>query len=195
MNAEVRHRNAPRRAARALRHVAVRLLGVLVVTYGLHGDAHAQDDRTILLQAAFLHRFVGFVDWPDSERAGAFVLGVLGEDPFGDVLEAVFTDPHATGATTILRSASVDSLLHCGLVFVALTEPGEVGDALLTLRERPILLVGHQPGFAARGGHVNFYVEDERLRFEVNLDAVHASGLRMSSRLLALARIVREPGR
>lgn len=163
------------------------LVGSPVVTAGTETEV----DRSVLLQAAFLHRIVGFVDWPDEERAVEFTIGVLGDDPFGDVLETVFADPGRDGEpVTIARATSADSLLHCSLVYIALDHPGDVTRALRVLKSRPILTVAHQPGFAAQGGHVNFYVEDERLRFEVNLDAVHAAQLRMSSRLLALARIV-----
>lgn len=178
-----------------------RRLGLaLLLSAVFAGPARADDthDRIALLQAAFLYRFVGFVDWPPTSGGadGDFGVGVLGPDPFGTTLDQVFAEPDGKGNHfTLARADEPDSLLHCRMVFVSLTDPKQVDAALETLRTRPILIVGHQPDFAVRGGHVNFVVEGQRLRFEVNLDAVHDAGLRMSSRLLALARIVPSPGR
>jgi hypothetical protein len=181
--------------------LATRRLGLaLLLSAVLAGPARGEEsqDRIALLQAAFLYRFVGFVDWPAAESGaeGDFRVGVLGPDPFGATLDQVFAEPDGKGHRfELARAAQPDSLLHCRMVFVSLTDPQQIDAALETLRTRPILIVGHQPDFAARGGHVNFVVEGQRLRFEVNLDAVHDAGLRMSSRLLALARIVPSPGR
>lgn len=182
------------------RHDAVRRFGLVLLLLSslvLPSRAEAEQDRIALLQAAFLYRFVSFVDWPvrePEEPSQDFGVGVLGRDPFGATLDEVFAEPDGDGhAFALVRSSDPDSLLHCRIVFVAIEEPKLLDAALTALRARPILLVGHQPDFALRGGHLNFVVDAERLRFEVNLDAVQASGLRMSSRLLALARIVHAP--
>ncbi len=176
---------------------AHRLVLLLLFVLVLPPRAEAEQDRIALLQAAFLYRFVSFVDWPTpvlEEPERAFGVGVLGRDPFGMTLDDVFAEPDGNGHPfALVRSSDPDSLLHCRIVFVAIEEPRLLEAALATLRTRPILLVGHQPDFALRGGHLNFVVDEARLRFEVNLDAVQASGLRMSSRLLALARIVHTP--
>lgn len=160
--------------------------------------AETQGERIALLQAAFLYRFVGFVDWPASTGPdeASFTVGVLGDDPFGTTLDEVFAEPDGNGRSfAVVRASVADSLLHCRMVYVAPTSPESIGPALDILRTRPILIVGYQPEFAQNGGHVNFVVEAERLRFEVNLEAIQDSRLRVSSRLLALARIVEPSGR
>ena len=161
--------------------------------------ARADAGREALLKAAFLYRFVDFVHWPDSVATApdsTFGIGVLGPDPFGEALDEVFRSPEDIDHDFVVRrSDEAEELLDCRIVYVAQEDPEAIAASLDLLGERPVLVVGHGAGFAEHGGHVNFFVEDERLRFEVNLDAVHAAGLRMSSRLLALARIVDPRGR
>lgn len=162
--------------------------------------AEGATGREDLVKAAFLYHFVEFVDWPDSIDAVAspvIRVGIVGEDPFGELLDEVFVSPSATGARfEILRTDDPRAATGCRLVFLALDDDDALAAALDVLDDAPVLTVAHREGFATAGGHVNFFVEDERLRFEINLDAVHDAGLRLSSRLLKLARIVTtEPAR
>lgn len=151
------------------------------------------EGREALVKAAFLYHFLEFVDWPDSVTAGeddAVRIGVLGSDPFGPKLDEVFRSSDDVTTFRVLRSTRADDLVDCRLVFVSSDDPDDYRAAIDVLAPLPVLTVAHREGFAADGGHLNFFVENDRLRFEVNLAATEASGLRLSSRLLKLARIV-----
>lgn len=78
------------------------------------------------------------------------------------------------------------------LVFVPADQAGALDDLERTVEDAPVLLVGESEGFAARGGVINLYTEDGRIRFEINRKAAERRGLRLSSRLLRLARLVAE---
>jgi len=151
------------------------------------------EGREALVKAAFLYHFLEFVDWPDSVTAGedgVVRIGVLGSDPFGPKLDEVFRSSDDVTTFRVLRSTRADDLVDCRLVFVSSDAPEDYRTAIDVLAPLPVLTVAHHEGFAADGGHMNFFVENDRLRFEVNLAATEASGLRLSSRLLKLARIV-----
>ena len=183
-----RTRSAWRRLAFAIVLVCVCFGSALGPVY-----ARAAEQRAELVKAAFLYHFVEFVDWPDSvARDGDPVrVGILGDDPFGPLLDEVFASPDGSGRRfEITRADDPDALAGCRMVFLGLDDDDTMRSALDALGAHPVLTVAHRSGFADHGGHINFFVEDERLRFEVNLDAAQAAGLRLSSRLLKLARIV-----
>lgn len=186
-----RHARTAREAFRRPRWIA--LVAVLLSCLPVSVGAATPSDtpRAPLLKAAYLYHFLDFVAWPDSIDGTLVRVGILGDDPFGPVVDEVFAGP-ADGARrfAIERSDDVDGLRDCHLVFFGLETADAIAAALDALRDLPVLTVAQHPGFAARGGHVNFFVEDERLRFEINLDATQAAGLRPSARLLKLARIV-----
>ena len=81
-------------------------------------------------------------------------------------------------------------LKDCDILFVGSSEAAHLEEVLRSLRGLPILTIGEMPGFAKRGGIINFMLEDNKVRFEVNVDAAKQADMNISSRLLALAKIV-----
>ena len=127
-----------------------------------------------------------------SERAPIVVL-VVGEDPFGSHLRAALGDKLVgVRPIQIRNSEAVPEAIDAHVVFEGrLDKP----DKLLGLcKGRPVVLLGERPGFAAAGAQGNFYLEGANVRFEINVDAVAASGLEISSQLKRLARIVHSEG-
>ena len=78
----------------------------------------------------------------------------------------------------------------CKILFVSTSEKAHADEIIQLVKWLPILTVGETPGFAERGGVIRFTVEDNRVRFEVNVDAAHQADLNISSRLLTLAKII-----
>lgn len=152
------------------------------------------------IKAAFLLNFMRFTDWPPGAHGEFYVLGVVGDRALEDAL-LVLADTQMVHERRlrVVRVRSVREAADCQMVFFGVASPGvgETGpdsaEILEAVAGRPVLTVGEQAGFLALGGMVNFYRDGEKLRFEIAPDAVGAGGLVMSSRLLALARIVRGP--
>jgi len=150
------------------------------------------------VKAAFLHRFVSYVEWPedhfqDKER---FVIGVYGESPFNGILSTVFTDKELHGLAVEVRDAvSREEALSCDFLFVSADVLEEEASELAEeLAELPVLTVGDVPRQAYDGFLVAFEMVENRVRFVINADAVSRSPLRISSRLMEVARIVRPGG-
>jgi hypothetical protein len=165
-------------------------VSVLVLMVALVSGVRAEDAGRVEypLKAAFLARFIRYVDWPASEQA--LVVAVLGEDPFGPTLERALDARGAGGRrVAVRRYRSAAELEECAVLFVSRTAMREWPLMRARLQGRPVLTVGEAEGFAAEGGIVNFFVQDHRLRFEVNRAAADRAGLRLSSRLLSLARL------
>jgi len=152
------------------------------------------ESKEYQLKAAFLFNFAQFVQWPATAFAGSdapFCIGILGEDPFGDVLEDTVQGETINHHKLVVhRSRRSEDLMDCQLVFVCKSEAGRVGDILSQLDSKPILTVGDMDGFSGSGGAIDFYLQGNKVRFEINPGAAQRNGLRISSQLLSLGKIV-----
>jgi hypothetical protein len=147
------------------------------------------------LKAAFLFNFAKFVEWPawTFERAGGVVFTVLGEDPFGAALERIARDERVQGRAIIVRRARrVEEVGPCHILFVRRRDGDGLDDLIRSASAPYRLLVGEDSGFAERGGGIGFFFEQRRIRFTINLGATERAGLKVSSKLLKIARVVRD---
>jgi len=160
--------------------------------------AHAQDRagaREHEIKAAFLLNFARYTEWPrnafESDDA-PFTIAVVGKDPFGADLDAMLKDKRVAGRPIrVVRFEKAADVRPCHLVFVARSERDSLSAVVDAAKDRPSLVVGETDGFIGKGGAVNFYLEGDKVRIEVGPDVVERHGLRMSSKLLRLARIVK----
>jgi hypothetical protein len=145
------------------------------------------------LKAIFLYNFAKYVDWPDTADADATSLDlcVLGEDPFGEALDDTVRGETVRGRTLQVRRLDVVSASEgCEIVFVSSSERSRLDRILAALDEKRVLTVGDMEHFAERGGIIQLVNEENRLRLEINMHAAQESGLKISSQLLKLGRIV-----
>lgn len=142
------------------------------------------------VKAAFLYQFGNFVVWPEGERP-AFRICVMGIDPFGAELEGVLRraapiDGRPAVARRVLGPRDAG---ECEILFVSPSEQRRFGE-ILEVVPAGILTVGEGAAFLAEGGMLAFEIEDDRVRFDVDLAATREAGLQISSQLLGVARRV-----
>jgi len=166
----------------------------VVFSGGLVARAESPAPTMHQVQAAFLFNFAKFVTWPDDafERSGSsLIIGVLGEDPFGAVLEETVRDKTIMGKKlAVKRFVRVQDAVKSHILFLSSSEESQLLPMLKVLEKTTVLTVSDMEEFAERGGMVAFTVEDQKVRFNVNVEAVERAGLKMGSQLLKLARIV-----
>ncbi len=148
-----------------------------------------QDVTAPALKAAFIDNFARFTEWPESSRtAAAFVICVLGDTAVGEAIEGLVAGRDAAGrpvvVSVVAAAAPKDA---CHILYVSGATTREAAQVAAGLRNLPVLTIGDGVGFIAAGGMVRFFFERGQLRFNINVEAVKRSGLRMSSRLLVLA--------
>jgi YfiR/HmsC-like len=171
-------------------------LALLLLATGLAAGALAQASANEYeVKAAFLLNFARLVEWPPSARPGPgepMVFGVLGAADVASSVSHVLQGASVGDHPVVVKALSdASQVAGCHIVFIAGDEPGDADQAVLAAaRGHAALSVGEHDGFAVRGGVINFYSEDKKLRFEINPQAADAAGLRISSRLLRLARLV-----
>ena len=177
------------------------LIVVLWILSSAPPKALALSDEEVEYPAklAFLYNFAKFIEWPPASYhfpGAPFVLCVFGRDPFSPGSESdlrahmVLSHPIEV---RILRAT--DTLSACNIAFIPVTEKDQTDNILRGFKGSSTLTVGETQGFAARGGIINLTLEGNRLRFEINQMAAERAGLKISSKLFSLAKIVTDDQR
>ncbi len=147
------------------------------------------------VKAAYIYNFAKFVRWPKNALANGnenIRVCVLGDDPFGPSLSAIEGKTAADKRIAVRRTTSPQNARGCEIVFISGSEAGHVRHIIRTIGGSPVLTVGDTEGFAEQGVIINFFMEKNTVRFEINPKAAARAGLRLSSNLLRIARIVEE---
>ncbi len=176
-------------------HAVHKLFVAVIVALSL-SVAYAQGYNETEVKAAFLYHFTSYIEYPPGAFAGPsapFVIGVLGKTGITDALQQAVKGKSVKGRAILVKEVSISQeMRECHIVFVSDAEARSLPRILEILGDSPVLLVGESENFAAKGGMIGFFVEQKRVRFEINLEAVRRAHLTISSKLLSLARIVRE---
>ena len=147
------------------------------------------------LKTAMLYSLINFVEWPDSaysDRQAPIQLCILGRDPFESSLTSTALQETANGRSVFVRHLQNDKEVRgCQVLYISSSERKIAERILSTLTGSSVLTVGETTQFAEHGGMIQFSLEDQRVHFEINLDAASRAGLKISSKLLALAQIVK----
>lgn len=147
------------------------------------------------VKAVYLYNFGRFVEWPANgatAKTDSFTICVLGQDPFGPVLETTLAGETIDGKSVVSRRISTpEESANCRIVFLSSAEEGRLGKIIEVLNKEAVLTVSDMPQFSQHGGMIQFVLEGKKVRFEVNLTAVQHAGLTLSSELLKVATTVR----
>lgn len=170
-------------------------LAVMLATLGVLG-AESRVFKEYEVKAAFLFQFALYVEWPASSFSDAqtpITIGLLGKDPFGDFLRKAIEGKTVNQRKLVIKHcANLDEARQCHLLFISSSVQKSLPRILAGLRNERVLTVGDVEDFASQGGIVNLVVLEKTVRFEINPSAVERAGLKISSQVLELARIVRD---
>jgi hypothetical protein len=192
------HKSSPcprqrRRAASALLAfwLAAAGLAPTVAAYAADAPLAASEER---VQAAYLHKFLNYADWPPASFPQAdtpYVIGVAGDDAVADELARIAAGRSVNNRGVIVKrllpgdSFNAPSDLH--MLYIGRGERARQAQWLRMAKGRPVLTVTAQDAGLEQGSIINFRTVDERVRFELSLDAAEQSGLRLNSRLFSVA--------
>ncbi len=173
--------------------MAVAVTWVLVAVPCLRAQSLKHTDYDV--KAAYLYNFGHFVEWPVNVAApknDSFTVCVLGQDPFGPVLDGALAGETIAGKRVVARRIStLQESGSCQILFLSSAEEARLNKIIEALNKQAVLTVSDMPQFSQRGGMIQFVLEGKRVRFEVNLTAVQHAGLTLSSELLKVATTVR----
>jgi len=187
---------APGIGARLIQRAALQAIlaafWVFALTPGTPAQAPSSGEYRI--KAEYLANFAKFVEWPDGAFASEdrpFVIGVVGTYLFGTSLSEAVSGKTVRGRKIKIRILTAkDNIGGCQILFIGVSDRKPLTQILASLQVAIVLTVGETDGFLQAGGAINFLVEQERVRFEVNLGGAARARLKMSSQLLGMARTV-----
>jgi len=171
------------------RTLATRLTAAVLVC----ALALAQGPSEYQVKAAFLLNFTKFIEWPATEfetSNSPMEICILGSDPFGETLDQMVKGETVHGRPVVVRRLKrPPGPKSCHVLFASSIDKEMHA---LTDVSAGVLTVGEGPGFLRDGGIIGFVIENRRVRFDVNQAAAEKAGLKISSKLLAVARSVEE---
>ncbi len=177
-----------------MRHGATRIAGLVLALLLSPGQSRGQapSPSEYQLKAAFIYHFAQFVQWPPAvfpETNSPLVIGVLGQNPFGEDLEKTIRGKSINNRPLTVREVSsvAEATNSCHVVFICSSEQKRLPEVLGAFGGGSILTVSETELFIESGGIINFVREGAKIRFQVNEAAARKVGLRISSKLLSLA--------
>ncbi len=196
LNERKSNARTPQQARCRVQACALALAIMLYPAIATPGSAQVATSVEYQVKAAFLLNFVKFIEWPTDAFQGdkaPITLCVFGHDPFGSALDNTLREKTVDNREVLARRMKeVPDLKSCQIVFVGVSDDKRLPEILDSLKGTSALVVGETESFAERGGSIQFFLDDNRLRFAVNVDAVKRERVNVSSKLLALARIVHD---
>lgn len=180
----------PEARGRIQRLIATSAIAVCALTSFLFAQTITPPD--VALKAAFLFNFAKFTEWPALPSGALIVVCVVGNDGIATALDETIRGQTISGhAIDVQRPQDGATWRLCQLLFIADAATRRSADGLAGITTLPVLTVSDGKGFSQTGGIIELYVEGGRMRFAINMDAAERAGLRLSSRLLGLAKIIR----
>jgi hypothetical protein len=184
-----------RRVRWVIRRALWRALAIFLVNI-LTTSARGQAIDEYQVKAAFLYNFAKFVEWPEQAfkaPTDPIAICVFGQNPFGTLLEEAVRGKIVADRTLVVHQITdVRKLSGCHIIFLSSSDRKVLRGLLEEMKTGGALTVGETEGFTADGGVVNFKLEGNRVRFVINMNAAAQNKLRISSKLLSLAQVVKK---
>jgi len=186
-------RSGARLAGAAVRGCAAAWLGLALLAASASATPTPTAPTEYQIKAVFLFNFAQFVEWPAAafhEAQAPLVIGVLGDDPFGALLDEAVRGERIGGRPLVVRRyRRVDEVGECHILFISSSEAGQIDRVVARLKGRSVLTVGDTEPFNRVGGMVRFVIENKKIRLRINVEAAKAADLVISSKLLRPAMI------
>lgn len=166
-------------------------LCIFLFSFNINVDGQAVDEYT--LKAIWLGKFSHFIDWPNESEINqdTLCIGIYETDPFKGIMEDIYHNRTIEGKPVKIKHLkSEENLKGIDILFIPKNKSKDISKILPHANENSVLLVGDSKGYAEKGVHINFYISDKRIKFEINESSIKKSGFFVSYRLLNIAKIV-----
>jgi len=168
-----------------------KIILLFISVFALSASIPIQVENEYPLKAAFLYRFIDYIEWSDNNNEPFFNIAVLGDSPILAPLNQIAGSKLAKNKRISVKQ--YDNLNTIGspqILFISRSSGYTIEEILSKISGKPMLIVTEQPGYAEKGAHLNFFASESKLRFEVNLKSANRFGLKFSYQLLQHAVVV-----
>lgn len=162
------------------------LVTVLTPTYALSKSEYS-------IKAAFLVKFLDFISWDNFKNKSGETITIIGKDPFGKVLDDYVSRVKEKNNLNlkVVRTKYSDTAFDGQVIFSAETDPSKIAKLIENMKNKRVLTVGEGEQFAKLGGTIAFIIKNNKVRFIINLKSAKKAGIKISSKLLRLAKVIR----
>ncbi|MCW3121540.1 MAG: hypothetical protein JWQ38_1032 [Flavipsychrobacter sp.] len=169
-----------------------KIFSTLIFTLSILLKANAQTADNYNIQANIIYRFTKYVDWPQSKKAGDFIIGIIGESPLYDELK-LYTAQKKVGDQRIIVNnySSEAGSYNCHILIITENASGRLKRIALVTEGKPILIVSENNGLIRKGACINFIIVDDHLKLEFNKSNIDQRGLKIASELLNLGTVIK----
>jgi hypothetical protein len=145
------------------------------------------------VKAAFLYNFTRFISWPSSafnSPTAPFVIGIVGNDPFGSYLEDIIDQEKVDNHPIIIqRYHDIKDINNCQILYISVSDDNKIKEIIAGVAHQNVLTVGDADKFVKWGGVISFFKDDNKLRVQINMAAAKTAGIEISSKLLKISKI------
>lgn len=167
---------------------AILLSGIIGIDIGFSSGSNGEIYN---LKAAFIYNFTKYITWPYLDKSPTFKVGVIGDSQIIESLREMAKKKQVSDkAIEVLHFNNPNEIQYCHILFVSSSLADSLKPILFNLKRRAVLTIGDTPGFGDSGLMINFYMHENAIKFEVNTAKLETAGLKVSSQLLKLARII-----
>ena len=169
----------------------LRLL-VLILIIGSNFKVKAQQ-TDYKAYSLYLYNFMKYIEWPENESKGDFVVGVLGESPINSELKNLALNKKLKGRNIVFRKFySPEEIKDCHLLYVPTSSNKLIKSINVQTKDQSILLVGEREGGVHSGAALSFFISDEdELNFDINKKELENHGLKIASSLVNLGHVIK----
>jgi hypothetical protein len=168
----------------------LKFLVVLFFAQGLTNKCAAQD-VDYKAYTLFIYNFMKYIEWPEANSKGDFVLGILGDSPIYKELQIVAGNKKVKGHNIIVKYIKPEEAASCQMVYITSSKSSLVKALKEQMKDKPVLLVGEREGLAKKGAALSFVtLDDDALKFDINKKEIEHHQLKISSSLVSLGTVV-----
>ena len=167
------------------------VLHLILILFNL--PCKAQSDENII-KAAYIERITRFVEWPDSQSSkdtGTFIIGVYRDNELYSILKIALRDKNIKNRkVTVIELANYENIVSCNLCYMSVISNNEIDKLMSVANKSGVLILSFGKDYGIKGIHINFYVEEKKLKFEINRQSVSAGNFKISSLLMNNSKII-----
>jgi len=173
----------------------LKLILIFAISVFVLPNANAQKYSEYEVKAAYLYNFIKFIQWPATAfetKDSEFVIGIYGYDPFKNTLKEVLANNTVQNRKLVIKYFKTpDEIKNCHLLFISDVDEEELSIIIKKINKTPVLTVGNNiKNFCLLGGIINFTKQDAKHRFVINNNQAVNANLKISSKLLFLAKTI-----
>lgn len=167
-----------------------KLLAMLFFTQGITHKCLAQD-VDYKAYTLFIYNFMKYIEWPEANSKGDFVLGILGDSPIYKELQIVAGSKKIKGHNIVVKYIKPEEAPGCQMIYITSSKSSFLKPLKEQMKDKPVLLVGEREGLAKKGAALSFVtLDDDALKFDINKKEIEQHQLKISSSLVSLGTVV-----